>query len=96
MTMIVTCSIAPGRKCTRCWKVLIEVGDWPEHPNICLRCVDAVLMQETGEGMMEHAMRRFDAAFREAVAGGASKGDAVRIAAGWNWKGRERMEVPND
>ena len=33
---------APGRKCARCWRVLIEVGDNPRHPALCHRCADAV------------------------------------------------------
>ena len=33
---------AEGRKCERCWKVLAEVGDLPDHPDICRRCADAV------------------------------------------------------
>lgn len=74
---------APGRKCERCRRVLIEVGDWPDHPDLCLRCVDAVLVQETGEGMQEHAIRAFDAAYRAAVSGGSSRADAVVTAGGW-------------
>ena len=33
---------APGEKCARCWKVLLEVGTHPAHPALCLRCADAV------------------------------------------------------
>jgi isoleucyl-tRNA synthetase len=33
---------APGAKCARCWRVLVEVGQHPEHPALCERCVDAV------------------------------------------------------
>ncbi|MDR2166037.1 MAG: isoleucine--tRNA ligase [Zoogloeaceae bacterium] len=30
---------APGRKCERCWHVREDVGQNPEHPDICGRCV---------------------------------------------------------
>jgi len=30
---------APGRKCTRCWNVRESVGDHPEHPEVCQRCL---------------------------------------------------------
>ncbi len=33
---------AEGQKCERCWKILPEVGQKKEHPNLCLRCYDAV------------------------------------------------------
>ncbi len=33
---------APGEKCVRCWRVLLEVGDDRRHPTLCLRCADAV------------------------------------------------------
>jgi isoleucyl-tRNA synthetase len=33
---------AEGRKCERCWQVLPEVGQRPDHPEICGRCADAV------------------------------------------------------
>ena len=38
----VTVAAASGRKCERCWKVLDEVGDRPDHPGLCARCADAV------------------------------------------------------
>jgi isoleucyl-tRNA synthetase len=34
--------LAPGKKCDRCWQVLVEVGRDPAHPTLCRRCVDAV------------------------------------------------------
>lgn len=34
--------IAQGHKCARCWKVLPEVGQNEEHPDLCHRCVDVV------------------------------------------------------
>ena len=33
---------AAGEKCARCWRVLPEVGQHPAHPELCLRCEDAV------------------------------------------------------
>ena len=33
---------APGSKCVRCWRVLTEVGEQPNHPTLCARCADAV------------------------------------------------------
>ena len=37
-----TISLAPGRKCVRCWRMLEEVGEQPNHPTLCARCADAV------------------------------------------------------
>jgi len=37
----VTFHMAPGEKCTRCWKVLPDVGTHA-HPGLCARCNDAV------------------------------------------------------
>ncbi|MDI2090537.1 isoleucine--tRNA ligase [Commensalibacter oyaizuii] len=34
--------VASGHKCARCWKVLDEVGQNADHPELCLRCVDVV------------------------------------------------------
>ena len=34
--------LAEGEKCQRCWRVLPEVGEIPEHPDLCHRCADAV------------------------------------------------------
>ena len=33
---------ASGAKCARCWRVLPEVGSNADHPELCLRCTDAV------------------------------------------------------
>jgi isoleucyl-tRNA synthetase len=33
---------APGQKCERCWRVLPEVGDDAEHPDLCHRCAEVV------------------------------------------------------
>ena len=35
-------ALADGKKCARCWRVLIEVGQHAAHPELCARCVDAV------------------------------------------------------
>jgi len=34
---------APGTKCARCWNVLESVGDDPALPDLCARCVAAVV-----------------------------------------------------
>ena len=34
--------MAVGKKCERCWKVLDDVGSKSNHPDVCLRCADAV------------------------------------------------------
>ena len=34
--------VAEGAKCVRCWRVLEEVGQQPNHPMLCARCADAV------------------------------------------------------
>jgi isoleucyl-tRNA synthetase len=33
---------APGEKCQRCWRLLVEVGEDPDHPDLCRRCADVV------------------------------------------------------
>ncbi len=33
---------ASGSKCTRCWRILSDVGLQSNHPTLCLRCTDAV------------------------------------------------------
>jgi isoleucyl-tRNA synthetase len=33
---------APGEKCQRCWRILPEVGSVRSHPDLCVRCADAV------------------------------------------------------
>lgn len=33
---------ADGKKCARCWNFRLDIGDNKSHPNICLRCVDAI------------------------------------------------------
>jgi isoleucyl-tRNA synthetase len=38
----VTVGLASGEKCQRCWKILPEVGTVAEHPDLCLRCAEAV------------------------------------------------------
>lgn len=39
----VTVEHASGQKCARCWVFTSSVGKNPEHPNLCHRCVEAVL-----------------------------------------------------
>ena len=31
-------SLAAGNKCSRCWKILQEVGNWDQYPDLCGRC----------------------------------------------------------
>ncbi len=38
----VVVQLATGEKCGRCWRVLDEVGQDHLHPELCLRCTDAV------------------------------------------------------
>src|SRR5262249_22208406 len=33
---------APGSKCARCWRILLEVGKSKAHPHLCMRCEAAV------------------------------------------------------
>ena len=34
--------VASGEKCSRCWHHLDEVGNNPNHPSLCERCVSNV------------------------------------------------------
>jgi isoleucyl-tRNA synthetase len=36
---------AEGQKCDRCWNYSVHVGESPEHPAICERCVEALVGQ---------------------------------------------------
>ena len=38
----VVITLAEGKKCERCWQILPEVGSKPSHPDLCIRCDDAV------------------------------------------------------
>ena len=38
---------AAGVKCERCWRVLPEVGDDGDYPDVCARCADAVSQAES-------------------------------------------------
>ncbi len=40
--LVVLVRAAPGMKCERCWTRAVSVGDSPEHPQLCDRCVDVV------------------------------------------------------
>lgn len=37
---------AAGRKCERCWHYTTDVGEDPDHPTVCRRCIDNI----TGKG----------------------------------------------
>jgi isoleucyl-tRNA synthetase len=37
-----TASKADGQKCERCWHWETDIGQNPEYPTICGRCVEAV------------------------------------------------------
>ena len=39
---------ADGQKCERCWHWETDIGQNPEHPTICGRCVEAVSQFKTG------------------------------------------------
>jgi len=43
-------AVAAGEKCQRCWKVLPEVGTVPDHPELCIRCADAVTAHGAAHG----------------------------------------------
>ncbi len=38
--LLVEINKAPGKKCARCWNYKESVGQIPEHPEICERCVE--------------------------------------------------------
>ena len=38
---------AEGHKCQRCWRILPEVGSFPDAPETCGRCADAVIHLQT-------------------------------------------------
>ena len=40
--IVVVPGLATGEKCGRCWKVLPDVGNDPDHPLVCGRCADTV------------------------------------------------------
>jgi isoleucyl-tRNA synthetase len=50
----VAVDIAPGQKCTRCWKYSRSVGRSVQHPEICEDCVE-VLTSFFGEGVPNEA-----------------------------------------
>jgi len=39
-------SRAPGRKCRRCWRYTHDVGRSREHPDLCVRCIDTLAVNE--------------------------------------------------
>ena len=71
---------ALGDKCARCWRVLSEVGFWPDYPDLCLRCTDAVLVRDTGLDLHHHAAARWDRAYRAALATGKTPAEAELLA----------------
>jgi len=40
--LIIAVDRAPGRKCERCWKYSVHVGDSAQHPGLCERCVPVI------------------------------------------------------
>ncbi|MBI1978312.1 MAG: isoleucine--tRNA ligase [Candidatus Omnitrophica bacterium] len=40
--LTITVEKADGKKCDRCWNYSVEVGNFPEHPTLCERCVEAI------------------------------------------------------
>lgn len=71
-------SKAPGEKCTRCRRYLLEVGLVAEHPELCLRCAGVVDGVEYD--VHELAARRFDRLFQEQRATGADVAQAITQA----------------
>jgi isoleucyl-tRNA synthetase len=41
-------SAAPGERCERCWRVLPEVGELPDYPDLCRRCAAVVAAHRAG------------------------------------------------
>jgi isoleucyl-tRNA synthetase len=41
--LVIAVDRAPGRKCERCWRYSERVGEHPEHPTLCERCLPVVL-----------------------------------------------------
>ena len=41
-------SAAPGERCDRCWRVLPEVGEVPDYPDLCRRCTEVVMTDSAG------------------------------------------------
>ncbi len=41
--LVIAVDRAPGRKCERCWRYSEHVGEHPEHPTLCERCLPVVL-----------------------------------------------------
>lgn len=75
---------ASGYKCRRCWKILDEVGDWREFHDLCMRCVNAVLLYHSGYDMYDHAIKQWDTSYNIALSQGMEKQDAITYAGKWN------------
>jgi isoleucyl-tRNA synthetase len=41
--LVIAVDRAPGQKCERCWRYSERVGESPEHPTLCERCLPVVL-----------------------------------------------------
>ncbi len=41
-TLFMDVKKADGKKCDRCWRWNITVGDYPDHPTVCDRCYEVV------------------------------------------------------
>jgi len=57
--------------------------DKMRHPDLCLRCVDAVLFQEIGEELQERAIREWEARYCNALARGLNPQEAEAAAAAY-------------
>jgi len=36
-------NMAPGKKCERCWNYSVHVGESQRYPNVCERCLAALI-----------------------------------------------------
>jgi Zinc finger found in FPG and IleRS len=85
----ITITHAVGTKCKRCWKVLPEVGEYPPHPDLCLRCVDIILKHDTGISLQEAVQRNFDLELQRHLKAGMTRIDAINAALSWYRKGNQ-------
>jgi hypothetical protein len=76
---------APGTKCSRCWKVLEEVGFCSDHKDLCFRCVGVV---EPSLSIYELLPMRFDWLCTMYRAAGYTKNQAIQNAAVMNRRNR--------
>ncbi|HET9491532.1 MAG TPA: isoleucine--tRNA ligase [Methylomirabilota bacterium] len=40
--LVIAIGRAPGRKCERCWRYSLRVGESPAHPTLCERCLPVI------------------------------------------------------